>query len=852
MLTSLTSKPGSTQSARNTSGSIDHLSQIYLQFPYEIALSYLNPKRSSSSRSSYVVCDCPICGASGEAFIYRNGRQIICNRKNSCGAETSIWDYVQNKYGLNNSDTLKKMAELATYPLPEISEEYIQKIETERTRASIIKAVFEEYRKNASSANDYLSGTRKYSDDDILNMDIGWNPGFTKTIAALEKKGISGKDIKDALNFIESRDNYPIVFLYHDERGSITTIWGRTLDPKVEDGDKYKPFSNCNKAVPFYLNKARGSRELVLTEGYFDPMISHARGLTNVIGIGGSRLPNEQLETLIKWGCNRIYLALDNDEEAGPKGTEAIIKKLCDTNIEVFVVKYLHKDPDEYIIKSKDIRYFKDDIKAAQIGYKWLADRIIGKDEIVGRHDIKTDVGRIKARDEILSFAKKTNPINRLELLQYVSMPLNLPPNCIEIYEKEIKELEQKEQESKLWEDYAKQVDIFVKGGNFEALIALPKPQIYKGDSHPLKLIEFIKDKTVDYWEVPPIKPSLLKYENQTFLHKGIVAELAGFGGVGKTHFISQLAISIVTGTKFLDTYDITNPGYVAVFVGEGDEADMQRSIYKAINLLKNKHNKIDEEIVNKNVKDKLSIRSVRGRDATLIESRKRTEFYNNLLEQLIKNQPKEGWAMIILDPISRFLGADAENDNAAATAFIALLENLTLELKGEPTIFFTHHMAKSAQNKSQTDSNDSRGSSAIPAGARWQANLVRVADPILKKTEEDNEYLFKIVKTNYTKEFELTLIKNDEGSLVAANKKDFEDKDNKTIRDKKIIDKMASEYNFSKKTIEEISKKMAISISNVHKAIPGQSTSLQHEITTVSHSITRENLLADLTGSTS
>ena len=42
------------------------------------------------------------------------------------------------------------------------------------------------------------------------------------------------------------------------------------------------------------------------------------------------------------------------------------------------------------------------------------------------------------------------------------------------------------------------------------------------------------------------------------FLPKGIVAMLVGSGGVGKTHLLAQLAISIATDTPFLDVFTTT------------------------------------------------------------------------------------------------------------------------------------------------------------------------------------------------------------------------------------------------------------------------------------------------------
>ena len=143
---------------------------------------------------------------------------------------------------------------------------------------------------------------------------------------------------------------------------------------------------------------------------------------------------------------------------------------------------------------------------------------------------------------------------------------------------------------------------------------------------------------------------------------------------------------------------------------------------------------------------------SVTGSDATFIHQGSPTAFFETLLSQLKAKQPDQGWSCIILDPISRFLGADAETDNASATRFISLLERITMELKGNPTVLFGHHMNKSGIGSKNTDQAAARGSSALTDGVRWQANLERV------KKEEDvdspsdlNQVVLRTVKSNFT-----------------------------------------------------------------------------------------------------
>lgn len=91
-------------------------------------------------------------------------------------------------------------------------------------------------------------------------------------------------------------------------------------------------------------------------------------------------------------------------------------------------------------------------------------------------------------------------------------------------------------------------------------------------------------------------------------------------------------------------------------------------------------------------------------------------------------------------------MGVQAEKDNAIATRFIALLEQISNSLKGKPTVMLSHHANKSDAREGNASSQLARGSSALVDGARWVG--------IMKKNntiEEENISIFEITKTNFT-----------------------------------------------------------------------------------------------------
>lgn len=286
--------------------------------------------------------------------------------------------------------------------------------------------------------------------------------------------------------------------------------------------------------------------------------------------------------------------------------------------------------------------------------------------------------------------------------------------------------------------------------------------------------MKFINEQPVNFLlEEAPEMPRLINYMEgsraKAFIRKGIVGMLVGSGGVGKTHALAQLAISITTGIPWLGKYPVEKTGYVFMGMGENSEEDIHRLLRKTVKKLFQKQTSFFDENPLLEASKRLAVASFNGSDSSFIYKGKPTQSYELLLYELKEKEPKEGWSCIILDPISRFLGADAETDNASATRFIALLEKLTLELEGHPTVLFGHHMSKNAQAARNTDQAAARGSSAITDGVRWQANLEKVHKTLNPEEEEYelDQIILRGVKSNFTAILPSLKLKKDEDGIL-------------------------------------------------------------------------------------
>ena len=249
----------------------------------------------------------------------------------------------------------------------------------------------------------------------------------------------------------------------------------------------------------------------------------------------------------------------------------------------------------------------------------------------------------------------------------------------------------------------------------------------------------------------PPKREALLTTggdESATFLVRGKTAMLVAPGGGGKTGLLAQLAVAVATGTPWLG-YDVARPGRVLLALGEEDRAEMHRRIHYAFDA---QQGAAADDLATNLVPFPLYATNPRfiehdpmGRRG---DSPTPSLFYRRLYDYLENNGP---WALIIIDPASRFMGAEVETDNAAATRFVELLEAMT-QVEGAPTVLTAHHTNKGALNAEKTNQGAARGSSALVDGVRWCANLELVSDP----DELDEDRLrdwrrLRVVKTNYT-----------------------------------------------------------------------------------------------------
>jgi hypothetical protein len=298
-------------------------------------------------------------------------------------------------------------------------------------------------------------------------------------------------------------------------------------------------------------------------------------------------------------------------------------------------------------------------------------------------------------------------------------------------------------------------------------------------------LIEKPRELPVLLWTTPE--------KEKCFLPQGKVGMLVAAGGRGKSQALADLAVAVASGGAWLGTYPVKAPGRVLLAYGEEDLDEAQRRLHRiarAAHLLPdNRGTWANEEAADRFdlLLRNLELLPLYGMPAALVDPGA-ADVATALAESLIAKlaEPGDPWSLIILDPGARFMGADAETDNAAATLFVEVLERLT-ESPGEPTVLLAHHMSKANLGNEDSNQGAARGSSALVDGARWVANL----DPMPLGSDRDGKAKARAVlrerlgeqkggairflrlhvtKTNYGPRVDPLELVNWEGSLVPAD----------------------------------------------------------------------------------
>jgi regulatory protein RepA len=206
-------------------------------------------------------------------------------------------------------------------------------------------------------------------------------------------------------------------------------------------------------------------------------------------------------------------------------------------------------------------------------------------------------------------------------------------------------------------------------------------------------------------------------------LLKGTVGMLVGKGGIGKTTFMLQVGTELAIGAPILGgLFPAAEPIRVLMLLAEEMPEVMANRLHDAFasrlpSDLPDQHRTSQvERLLNEN----LHIYALAGADVSLLCQGEPTDALAKI-KVLAKDMD-----LVIIDPIRRFHDGN-ENDSGDMTRLVRTIEH-ALCSSGQ-TVLISHHVNKvSGANIAGDNQNDSRGSSALTDGVRWQANLSQLS----------------------------------------------------------------------------------------------------------------------------
>ena len=486
------------------------------------------------------------------------------------GANLSIVDYVISRDSITFIEAVNKLANIVGLQVPKGDYEDYKKDSIKANLLEEVNSYFTYSLETLEEAKDtraYLS-SRGYTEEYIKIMELGYIPSQDRLTNYLLSRGHTAEDIKDFVLDTRIGKTHNLSIPYRT--GSY--FKGFKFRTTGEDKPKYINSTGLDKSGGFFnLSGLKGDKDLVIVEGELDSLHATAKGVENVVSIGGSKPSIEQIKNAIQRGAKAFTICLDREphkEEETTKTVNEVIEIILNEGVnKVYIVTLPDlgggkTDPDR-LIKEKGVDSFKEAIKGAKPYYKFYYDQIISK-----YLKINETTGTIKDKeedlfiDEIVSTGLKIkNPIDRsryislsLELLK----PLGITENIISITIDKLQYKEDTEQKDKeLKRLLSTASDLQAKGEVDEALELLDRrlPDIKLKDkstvfSSLLKPIEENEVKQRQALKPEGVGSGYTISGEELIIPAGAISVIAGATSHGKTALLINLALNIVQDTK--------------------------------------------------------------------------------------------------------------------------------------------------------------------------------------------------------------------------------------------------------------------------------------------------------------
>jgi replicative DNA helicase len=354
------------------------------------------------------------------------------------GEVLSLVDYIIKRDNVDFIQAVKKLADVVGLELPkgDFNQESLQSYKDQATILLDCNSYFIfclEHSKGADKVKAYLS-SRGYSLEDIKAMEIGYIPNQESLNKHLLNKGYSQSLIDEVVTIkTDTRigSTHSITIPYRSG-GSIKGFKFRTIG---EGKDKYLNSSGLDKKGGFFnLLGIKGDKDIVIVEGELDSLLATARGVENVVAIGGSSINKDQVKDAIKRGAKSFTICLDTEpgkEDTTAENINSAIKVILGEGVNrVYIVTLPDlgggkTDPDRLIIES-GVDSFREALSSrltygAYLGFK-LINEYLSKVNKSGETDYKE---RDLLREKVVEIRSKLSAEDRIDFNINLVEPLS-------------------------------------------------------------------------------------------------------------------------------------------------------------------------------------------------------------------------------------------------------------------------------------------------------------------------------------------------------------------------------------------------------------------------------------------
>lgn len=228
----------------------------------------------------------------------------------------------------------------------------------------------------SDTARAYLE-QRGFPLDGLDDSGLGLVPPFGLSQQELRQSGFSDDEMSSSGLFADRRWPGRLCGAWRNEWGRIGTFWARAVDDAEGAETRYLYLRGASRTnLPPY-GLARGVKELVLVEGFFDYHQLRSRGIENVAALGGTATNLNLFERLAQLGVRELTLCLDADGPGRAATARAVENATrARTSPSVYVAAAVTKDPDE-LVRGHGLEAWGELLNTRECGVTWRAAELL-------------------------------------------------------------------------------------------------------------------------------------------------------------------------------------------------------------------------------------------------------------------------------------------------------------------------------------------------------------------------------------------------------------------------------------------------------------------------------------------